>query len=174
MKWVLVVVAVLVLLVVVLMLVGASLPREHRATCRATFHAGAETIFGILTDIDGQPAWRAGLKSIRHMEPIDGKPSYVEESQHGPIRYVVESSDAPHKRVLRIADESLPYGGTWTFELSPSGTGTTLSITEDGFVKPALFRVLARFVFGYHANLEQYLSSLAQKLGESVTIERVE
>jgi len=174
MKWVLIVVGALVLLVVVLMLIGSLLPREHRATCRATFRANAETLYAVLADVDGHAAWRAGVKSVRHLDPLDGKPAFVEESSQGSVRYVVEADDPPHERVLRIADDSLPYGGTWTFTLTPNANGTTLAITEDGFVKPALFRVLARYVFGYHTTMEQYLTSLAQKLGETVTVERVE
>ncbi len=74
---------------------------------------------------------------------------------------------------LRIADDSLPYGGTWTFELAPAeGGGTTLTITEDGFVEPAIFRALARFVFGYHATMEGYLAGLGRRFGETVIVER--
>ena len=174
MKWALIVVGALVVLVLVLLLIGSLLPREHRATCGATFRASAETLYAALADVDGYAAWRSGVKSVRHLDPLDGKPAFVEETSQGAVRYVVEVDEPPHKRVLRIADDSLPYGGTWTFALTPSGTGTTLSITEDGFVKPALFRVLARYVFGYHSTMEQYLSDLSKKLGETVTVECVE
>ena len=173
-KWVLIVGGGLILLVAVLMLVGSFLPREHRATCRATFRAKAEAIFALLSDFDAHPSWRSGVKSVRRVDPIDGKPAFVEESKHGPVRYAIETSEPPRRLVLRIADDSLPYGGTWTFALAQDPNGTTLSITEDGFVKPALFRVLARFVFGYHGTMEEYLTSLAKKVSETVTVERVE
>lgn len=174
MKWFLIVAGALALLVVLLMVIGSLLPREHRASCRATFRARAETLFTVLTDVDAYPGWRNGVKSVRRVEPIDGKSAYVEESKHGPVRYAVESSEPPRRLVLRIADDTLPYGGTWTFVLTPDGGGTALAITEDGFVKPAFFRVLSRFVFGHHATMEEYLANLAQKLGETVTVERVE
>jgi uncharacterized protein YndB with AHSA1/START domain len=174
MKWILIVGGALVLLVAVLMLVGSFLPREHRATCRATFRAEAETLFALLADVDAYPSWRAGVKSVRHVEPVGGKPAFVEESEQGSVRYAIEASEPSRRLVLRIADDALPYGGTWTFVLAPEASGTALSITEDGFVKPALFRVLSRFVFGHHATLEEYLASLARKLGETVTVELVE
>lgn len=173
MRWIWIVLGVLVLLLAALMLVGSFLPREHRATCRASFRASAETLHATLADLEGHPSWRADLKSVRRLEPLDGKPAFVEESAQGSVRYVIESDEPPHRRVLRIADDALPYGGTWTFTLTPDANGTTLAITEDGFVKPALFRVLARYVFGYHASMEQYLASLARKLDESVVVERV-
>jgi uncharacterized protein YndB with AHSA1/START domain len=174
MRWVLIVGGVLVLLVGLLFLVGAFIPRQHRATCRAVLRAAPETIFAVLTDVDGYPTWRPEVRSVRRIEPLDGRPAYVEESKHGPVRYAVESSEPPRRLVLRIADDSLPYGGTWTFALAPSAEGTALSITEDGFIGPPPFRVMARFLFGVHATLEQYLSSLARKLGETAVIERVE
>jgi len=174
MKWLWIVLGTLVLLVALLWIVGSFLPREHRATCRADFRASVETLFALLSDVEAHAAWRPGVKAVRRVEPVNGKPSFVEESSQGSVRYVVELDEPPRKRVLRIADDSLPYGGTWTFTLTPSTFGTTLAITEDGFVKPALFRTLARFVCGYHATMEGYLSSVAAKLGETVTVERIE
>jgi polyketide cyclase/dehydrase/lipid transport protein len=174
MKWLWIALGTLVLLLALLWVVGSFLPREHRATCRARFRASAEVLFALLSDVDGQAAWRPEVKSMRRAEPVDGKPSFVEESSQGSVRYVVELDDPPRQRVLRIADDSLPYGGTWTFRLEPDAAGTTLAITEDGFVKPPLFRALARFVFGYHATMESTLTALAAKLGETVTVERVE
>jgi uncharacterized protein YndB with AHSA1/START domain len=164
----------LILVVLVLMLFGSFLPREHRATCRATFRAEIETLYALLADFDAYPGWRTGVQSVRRVDPIDGKPAFVEESKSGPVRYAVEASEPPRKLVLRIADDSLPYGGTWTFALAPEADGTSLSITEDGFVEPALFRVLSRFVFGHYSSMEEYLACVARKLGETVTVERVE
>lgn len=69
----------------------------------------------------------------------------------------------PGRLVTRVAD-GLPYGGTWTFELAPEGGGTRLTITERGEVHNPIFRVLARFVFGYAATMEAYLEDLAARL----------
>jgi hypothetical protein len=72
--------------------------------------------------------------------------------------------------VSRIANDDLPFGGKWTYLLEPDGAGTKLSITEDGFVKPALFRFLSRFVFGHTSTLDGYLRALAERHGESIEI----
>ena len=174
MKWILIAGASLAALVALLFLVGSALPREHRATCRARFRASAQQLFALLTDVDGYPAWRTGVKSVRRLEPIGGKPAFEEDSKHGVVPYAIEETVPERRLVLRIADDSLPYGGTWTFALEPGADGTILSITEDGFVDPALFRVLSRYVFGHHSSMEEYLASLAKELGETVTVERVE
>jgi len=173
MNWIILVVVTLVVIVALLALIGLCLPREHRATTRARFRADAGTVFAVLSDVEGYPEWRPGVRSVRWVEPVDGHPAYVEETRTGPVRYMIEASEPPRKFVGRIADEKLAYGGTWTFVLVPDGAGTQLSVTEDGSVKPVIFRTLARFVFGYHATMEQYLKALGKKLGETVTVERV-
>jgi len=74
-----------------------------------------------------------------------------------------------HRRILvtLIADPKLPFGGGWTTRVEPADGGSKVSITEDGFVKTPLFRVMARFVFGYHKTMNGYLRSLAKKFGET-------
>ena len=74
----------------------------------------------------------------------------------------------PSRLVTRIADEELPFGGSWTFELRPDGAGTLLTITERGFVKNVIFRALARYVFTHHRTLEQYLRTLGRRFGVEV------
>jgi hypothetical protein len=78
--------------------------------------------------------------------------------------YEIVEQAPPHRLVSRVADPGLPYGGTWTFELAPEGGGTRLTITERGEVHNPVFRVLARFVFGYAATMEAYLEDLAARL----------
>ena len=69
---------------------------------------------------------------------------------------------------VRIADDTLPFGGTWTYELAPEGAGTRLTITEDGVVRNVVFRFLSRWVFSHTATLEKYLRALGRKFGEEV------
>jgi hypothetical protein len=53
--------------------------------------------------------------------------------------------------------------------LAREGNGTALSITEEGFIKNPLFRVLGKLFFSPTATLEQYLRDLAKALGEDAT-----
>jgi hypothetical protein len=72
--------------------------------------------------------------------------------------------------VTKIADPDLPFGGTWTYELTPApGGGTRLAITERGNVKNVVFRFMSRYVFGYTATLDGFLRALGKKGGEDVT-----
>ena len=79
------------------------------------------------------------------------------------------AEQAGRRLVTKIADDSLPFGGTWTYELSrPSaGNGAVLRITENGEVKNVVFRFISRFILGQTATMDTYLRDLGRKLGET-------
>jgi hypothetical protein len=68
---------------------------------------------------------------------------------------------------VKIADPDLPFGGTWTYTLTPAGTGTRLQITEEGAVHNVLFRFVSRFVIGHTASIDRYLADLQAILRRS-------
>ena len=78
------------------------------------------------------------------------------------ITFEMETVEAPTKIVTRIADKTLPFGGSWTYDLSPDGGGTRLVITENGEVYNPLFRFMSRFVFGHTATIERFLTDLGR------------
>jgi len=87
------------------------------------------------------------------------------------ITYAIDVDERASRRFTRIADDKLPFGGRWIFELAPDGAGTRLTITEDGFVKNPVFRLLSRRVFSHTATLERFFLDLGGHLGVAVTIE---
>jgi hypothetical protein len=173
MKWTLVAVAVPVALIAVAALVGSRLPRDHVATVRAKYRATPEAVWAVIADPLSAVAWRRDLKSAESLRSVDGKTAWREEVSSGKVSYVMADADRPRRMTTRITDANLPFGGQWEFSLVPSSGGTELSITERGFVRPALFRVMARYVFGFTSTLERYQRDLGAKLGESVTPEIV-
>ncbi len=166
MKVALIVVAALVALIVILVLVGLFLPRNHVASRSAVYDAPPERIWAALTDTARAPEWRSGLKSVETLPPLDGRRRYREVTGFGPVTYVVEEERAPDRLVGRIADEGLGYGGSWTWEITREGRRTRVTITERGFITNPVFRVLARFVFGYEKTMEVFLRDLGRGLGE--------
>jgi len=173
MFWVLTILAVVVALVGIAFGVGASLPRDHVATVRATFAASPDKIWAVVSDPYSAGAWRKDVKKVEKLPDVNGKPSWREEGGFGPITYVLTESTPPASRTTLIADEALPYGGEWRTTIRTVGAQTEVSITEAGFVKPPLFRFMARFIFGYTSSLSDYLTALGAHLGESVTPEVV-
>jgi len=173
MKWILVVLALLTGVVALAALVGSRLPRDHVATVRARYKAGPEAVWGVIGDPGRAKEWRKDLKSVEVLSGAEGKVVWREESGTDKVNYVMADWDPPRRMTARITSDDLPYGGQWEFSLVPSSEGTELSITERGFVKPALFRLMARYIFGFTSTLEGYHRALGAKLGESVSPEVV-
>src|SRR5687768_7054389 len=133
----------LVGLVVLMALIGLALPREHVAARSAVIARPPDVVWQALVELDAQPRWRRGVKRIEQLTPT----TFREHGSQGTITYEVTESREPERRVTRIADDKLPFGGRWIYELAPDGAGTRVSITEEGFVKNPVFRFLARTVF---------------------------
>lgn len=170
MKIALVVLAALVGLVLLVALIGALLPRRHQATRSAVFRRRPEEIFAAVHDFAGLPSWRTGLTGVEMLPPRDGHASFREIAPRRSITYVVLQDQPPVRLVTRIAEDNLPFGGTWTYEISPEAEGARLRITEDGEIRNTLFRFLARFVFGTTGTMKGYLRDLGRKFGDVVTI----
>jgi hypothetical protein len=165
MKWIGIVAGSALLLVAVVAIAGAMLPQSHHATRRARFHQPPERIYTLLA---GPPDWRTGVKAFGALP--DGK--WWEQDSHGQkITFELVEERPPTRRVVRIADRTLPFGGTWTFEIAPEGEGSTVRITEDGEIYNVIFRFVARFFMGYTSSIEGYLRDLGRKFGESIQIE---
>lgn len=165
--WTLGAVATLIALVVG---IGWLLPVRHRASRQATYPASPEAVFAAITSVKEFPSWRPSVKTVDVVRSAPDKLSWRESGSDSPILFVVEEQVPATRLVTRIADRTLPFGGTWTYELTPAGQGTTLRITEDGEVYNPLFRFVSRFVFGHGATLETYLRDLGKRYGTTPTI----
>ncbi len=169
MRFALIGAGVVILLVAIVVAVGYSLPVKHRAEASATFKATPDALFALITNVEAFPGWRSGLKSVELLPPTDGRKRFRERSADGAIAYVVESAEPGRRLVTRIDDKSLPFGGTWTYELTPAPEGgTTLRITEDGEVYNPVFRFVSRFFMGYDRTIKTYLADVAKKLPSDV------
>jgi len=141
-------------------LIGTRLPQSHRASVERVLPVPPEILWRTLTDIDAFPVWRKDLKRVQRLVDRDGKPAWVEEGSNGRMTFVFEHMDAPRVLVSRIADPGLPFGGTWTSEVTPVAEGSRLKITEEGEIYNPLFRFTAHYVFGYDGTLKGYAAAL--------------
>ncbi len=163
MRWVILAVAALVLLAAVIAVVGWLLPVAHVATRHATLAAAPDAVWRVITNVEAFPSWRSDVTSVERVAgPVV---TWIEHGSSGRLTFAVAESEAPRRLVTRIADRSLPFGGTWTYDLVPDGGGTRLTITENGEIYNPIFRAMARFVFGYEATMASYLEALRKKVG---------
>lgn len=159
MKWALWIGLAIVLAIAVMVAIGAMLPRAHIATRRVILKASPEAVFALIA---GPSDWR-GLK----YERLGDSPLKWRETQgNDAIVYERVETVAPTRIVNRIADPGLPFGGSWTYDVAPEGTGSALTITENGEVYNPLFRFVSRFVMGHTATIDQYVVDLRKRLGE--------
>ena len=170
MKWILIVLGGIVALVALLALIGAFVPREHRATSTITLHQSPDSVWKVVRDLGGVTAWWPEIKESVRQPDKDGREVWRQKMSGWDVPLIVMESTAPRRLVTQI-DTSAggAFGGTWTYELTPdSGGGTRISVTEAGWIGNPIFRTLSRFVFGYYGSLDGYLKALGKRLGETV------
>ena len=168
MKWVWIVVGALALLAGTMAAIGAMLPRGHRATRRARFKQRPEAIYAVIA---GPPDWRSDVKEYGALPDSDGRKQWFEVSQGNRITYELVEDRPPTRRVTRIADKNLPFGGAWTIEIVPDSAGSAVRVTEDGEVYNVIFRFMSHYIFGHTRTIETFLRELGRKFGENVEIE---
>lgn len=164
MKIALIILGALAAIVIIVAAVGFALPVKHTAVREARYRRSPAEVFAVITDAKEFPGWRPSVKKVEILPAPEGRRRFRETGSDGSILYEVEETAPNTRLVTRIADPSLPFGGTWTYELTPDGGSTILRITEDGEVYNPIFRFVSRFVMGHTATIDRYLLDLAKRL----------
>jgi len=155
-------------LVALVLTVSTFVPRDHAVSVRARYARTPAEVWTAISDIDSLPAWRSDLKSLERMPDVGGRPAWIEHTRYGALPLQVDEWDAPRKLVVRIDDVTgkLAFGGAWTWHLREVAGGCEVTLTENGFVSNALYRVLAHYVIGYTRTIESVLRGLGRSFGE--------
>lgn len=156
----------LVVLVLVVLGIGWMLPVDHTATVSRVVAGPPEAVWSVMTRPEDFPAWRPGVDGVEVLPDPGGLPVWRESAATGSMTLEVTEMHPPTRLVTRIADEGLPFGGTWTYELEEEGAGTRVTITEDGEVYSPFFRFVSRFIIGYEGTMRAYLEGLEERMGE--------
>jgi uncharacterized protein YndB with AHSA1/START domain len=167
MRWLLVVLAAIASIVLIVVVGGLVLPKAHTARSYAIINAPPDAIWRALTDVEAFPSWRSDVSRVELLSATSGRKTWREIGKHGTITFEEVRADPPRQLVGRIADPSLPFGGSWTYDVAPIDGATRVTITEDGVVHNPVFRFMSRFVFGHHATQEAYLRALGRKFGQA-------
>ena len=141
MKWGLWSIVALVGVVGVIALIGFFLPVSHVASRSAEFNKPPDVVFALIADPNGYQGWWDGAE----------------------VKTAVVESVPPTKLVTKIVDET-QFGGTWTWEVTPTPGGSRLTITERGEIYNVVFRALAKYVFGYTSTMDSFLAAAQKKL----------
>jgi hypothetical protein len=164
----------LILLVVLAFVVGLVLPREHRATSRIALHRSPEEVWPVIRDLGSLVGTWSDLKSANRLPDRGGKEVWEQNAGGFPLKLLVEESTAPVRLVTRVdAAADATFGGVWTYQIAPAPGGSTVTVTEDGYVNNPLFRTMMKLM-GVHKTADGYLTALGKKLGETVRPEHLE
>ena len=179
MRWALWIVGGLAAIVALVAMVGAMLPKGHVAARAARFRQSPDAVWRAITGYEEFPKWRPGVQSVTRLPDANGHLVFMEKSGAGSsaqeipyeiVESVAPEGGAPGRLVARIADEKLPFGGSWMYEVSAVDGGTVLRITEQGEVYNPIFRFVSHFFMSQTKTMEDYLDALGKKFGETVTI----
>ena len=165
-KWLLYILAGLVGLVALAAAIGAMLPKGHTASRAVRFRPKPAELFAIVSDFAKYPEWRTGVTRVDVEGPAAPGTIIREHGANGTIPYRIEVFEPPSKILTRIADSSLAFGGTWTFEVFPNDSGSELVLTENGEIYNPIFRLLGKFFFSPYETIDTYMADLKKKLGE--------
>jgi len=149
MKWLIYGGVAIVIIPAIVVLIGAALPKDHVVSRRIRVRAAPDAVFALIA---GRSDWRGIKYQLLTPSPLKWR--------EGDITYERVETAPPKRIVNRIADPTLPFGGSWTYELAPAAGGTELTITENGEVRNPFFRFVSRFIMGHAATIEKYQRDL--------------
>ena len=165
-KWLGIIVGVLVVLGGAVFIAGSMMPQNHTASRSASLSAPPDSVWAVITDVAVFPRWRKDVAVVEKLPSRDGKVVWKETSaSRNSLTFEAETAEQPRHLVTRITDKGLPFGGSWDYAIVPDGSGSRITITENGEIYNPIFRVVSR-AMGYTSTLDAYLESLAVKLGD--------
>jgi uncharacterized protein YndB with AHSA1/START domain len=170
MKWILIAVGVIAGLIALMAVIGALMPKGHKAARSTVINKPPEVLWQAMTDCAEFPQWRTDIKTVEVLPDRDGHKVWREDGKNGKMTLETIEANPPSRLVLKIADPDLPFGGTWTYELRATNAGSRVTITEDGEVYNPIFRFIGRVFFSPADTIEAYLKALGKKYGEDVQL----
>ncbi len=160
--------------VVLIFGVGSLLPRAHSVSRMAHFNRSPREIWMVISDFSEQAAWRSDVRRVELLAGHAGREVWREIDKHGKSMDMETVELVPPRRLARrIANDNLPFSGTWTMEVAEFGEVTALTVTEDGEIDNPGLRFISRFIMGQTTTIDLYLRDLGKKLGVDVTITTV-
>jgi hypothetical protein len=162
MKWLVISALALVGILLMVILIGSLLPQKHVVSRSVSVNWPPEAVWNLITS---PPTWRSSIRAYRELAETNGRRMWQETDDHGQtLTFEAVESAPPRHLVTRIADVKLPFGGTWTYQIAPTGLGCSLTVTEEGEVYNPLFRFASRFIFGHAARIDAYITDVKTKL----------
>lgn len=167
MKIVIIIVAILIGIPLIIWVIGSFLPESHSVTVSRMYQAAPEEIYRVLTDVGNFSSWRKNVKEVKVLSnPGESKKWREYYSDNDPLTFRIVEQEEDKLIVTEIADQDLPFGGQWTYQIEKGENSATLRITENGEVYNPIFRFVSKFIIGHDATINQFLTDLEGKINK--------
>jgi hypothetical protein len=123
-----------------------------------------ETLWTILTDLDGMPSWRRDLVGVERLPAPPGGTRWREIRRRGDL--ALEQVEAvPFERlVVRSASAGQGQARRWVYALRVTAEGTEVAVTEEQEIQNPLIRSFVRVIGGNRSRIEGFLRDLERRL----------
>jgi len=163
----------LLVLAAVLYGVGMTMPLDHQVSSRVQLTAPRDSVWAVLHAFGDYPKWDSDFKSSVRGKSRNGREVWVQDVGRMTMSVGIKSVQAPSRLVTEIVtDDKSNWGGVWTYDLASNGIGTEVTITEDGWIKSPLFRVMMKLM-GSHSTMDGVLRALGAHFEDQVTPEHI-
>lgn len=149
-------------------LYGRAQPREHYVVSSITLVAPADSVWKVIRDIERSPTWWSDVRGVRRLTDKPRESWEQDMGAAGMVRMEITRVVPGRQMTTTILnDEQQDWGGTWTYDVVPTASGTELTITEEGWVDPPLGRAFMK-LRGRYRTIDSFLRSLGAHFGEPV------
>jgi uncharacterized protein YndB with AHSA1/START domain len=164
------IILILIVVAVAAYLYALSIPvhRTHKRT--TTLKQTPEAVFALLTDLPNFPQWNHDMLKIEMLPPVDGKEATRQTFKGNMQMTIITSESTPPKHLVRsMGDNSGPFEGSWTYDISPTEDGSEIVLTEQMTMNSAFFRLMTK-LFGQTKYMDKHLKDMAKHFGETAVI----
>ncbi|MEC7949480.1 MAG: SRPBCC family protein [Myxococcota bacterium] len=146
---------------------GNAIPEDHEMRFTVASQQGPAAVWAVVSDLEGQPAWRKDLEAVEQIEDIAGKPAWREDTTAGSSTTMVTAMWSPPHSLRRDIVSDGYLMGSWRIDLVPEGMGTRISLVERGHTPNPIARLINARVGGVGSEGQTYLRFLADHLGDA-------
>ena len=151
-----------------LWLLGYALPSHHREEIRVLLPSSAETVWAVLTDLDGMPDWRRDLALLERLpDGADGIRWREVGSRGRALAFERIEAIAPLRLVVRLVDDG-PNERRWIYQILRIDRGVELALAEERRIDNPLLRTLVGLFGGDRGRI----SDLTRDLGRRLNVRR--
>lgn len=162
-----IVLGVLVVLALVVLVGGLLLPKDHGASRTLVTKQSPQVIWDVIDDHVNEPLWRHDVANVKLAGHRGGRAVWRENYKDGNgVTLITTESKPPTRMVRELTDLDGPFSGRWEIDITPTPTGSNVTITETGRVSNPVYRFMSKVIIGHTTFMTRYLTSLAGKFGE--------